>query len=89
MRCWRSERRVAEQPLQQLVGLGRGERLEQDRRRVQLAAAPAGPPVEQLGPSQAEQQERRLAREIGDVLQQVEEGRLGPVDVVEHGHDRR
>ena len=64
-----------------------GERLEQHGRRVQLAAAPARPPVEQLGPRHAEQQDRRVARQVGDVLDQVEERRLPPVEVVEH--DRR
>ena len=47
----------------QLVGLGRVERLEQHRRRVQLAAAPARAAVEQLRPRQAEEQDRRVARQ--------------------------
>ena len=61
-----------------------GERLEQDRRRVQLAAAPAGSQLEQLGPGDAEEEDRRVARPVGDVLDQVEEDRLRPLDVVEH-----
>ena len=85
----RRERGVTEQPLQQLVGLGGAERLEQERRRVQLAAAPALPLVEELRPRDAEEQDRRLAREIGNVLEEVEEGRLAPVDVVEHRDDGR
>ena len=60
-----------------------GERLEQDRRRVQLAAAPTGPQLEQLRPGDAEQEDRCVARPVGDVLDQVEEDRLGPLDVVE------
>ena len=47
-----------------------------------------GTPVQEFRPREAQQQEGRLAREVGHVLQQVEEGRLGPVDVVEHGHER-
>ena len=73
------ERAVAEEPLQQLFRLVRVERLEQERRRVQLAAAPAGPLVEQLRPRQAEQEEGNLAREVGHVLEEVEERRLTPV----------
>ena len=63
MRAWRSWSSVAfpEQPLQQLVGLRRGQRLEQDGRRVQLAPAPAGTPVQEFRPREAQQQERRLA----------------------------
>ena len=43
------------------LGLVGRERLEQDGRRVQLAAAPARTAVEQLGPREAEQQDRRVA----------------------------
>ena len=66
----------------------RAERLEQHVRRVQLAATPSGSPVEQLGPCHAEQEDRRAAAEIRDVLHEVEKGRLAPVDVVED-HDER
>jgi hypothetical protein len=38
-------------------------------------------------PRHAEQQDRRLATEVGDVLDQVEEVRLAPVDVVEDDDD--
>ena len=55
---------------------------------VQLAAAPCRPVVEQLRPRQAEQQDRRVAGPVRDVLDQVEERRLGPVDVVEHDDQR-
>ena len=51
--------------------------------RVQLAAAPAGAQLEQLGPRQTEDEQRRVARPVGDVLDQVEERRLGPLQVVE------
>ena len=71
-----------------IVGVGRRERLEQHGRRVQLAAAPAGPPVEQLRPRHAEQQDRRIAAQVGDVLDQIEERLLAPVDVVEHDDER-
>jgi len=80
---------AGEQRLDQHVGRERVERLEQRRRRVQLAAAPADPPVEQLRPRDAQEQDRRVTREIGDVLDQLEERRLAPMDVVEHDHERR
>ena len=59
------------------------QRLEQDRRGVQLAPAPAGTELEQLGARDAEQEDRGIARPVGDVLDQVEEDRLRPLDVVE------
>src|SRR5207247_10333120 len=64
------------------------ERLEQDRARVELASGPAGPLVEQLGPRKAEQEHRRVAAQVDDVLDQVEQRRLGPVDVLEDGDER-
>ena len=48
----------------------------------------AGRRVEQLRPGHAEQQDRRVARQVGDVLDQVEERRLAPVDVVEDDDER-
>ena len=54
-----------------------GERLEQDRRGVQLAAAPARPDVEQLGSRDAEEEDRRGTRPVDDVLDEVEH-RLAP-----------
>ena len=83
----RLEAVVAEQLLEQLVGLCCAQRLEQDRRRVELATAPARALVQQFRSREAEEQQRRVPREIGDVLEQVEEGWLAPVDVVEDGHE--
>ena len=53
-------------------------------RSVELAAAPARPDVEQLGTRDAEQEDGRVAREVGDVLDEVDEHRLGPLQVVDH-----
>ena len=77
------------QALDQLLGLLGLERLEQHAGRVDLAAGPARAAVEQLRPGHAEQQDRRVAGEVGDVLDQVEEGLLAPVHVVEHADERR
>ena len=52
-------------------------------RRVQLAAAPARPLVEQLRARDAEEEDRRVAREVGDVLDEVDEDGLGPLQVVD------
>ena len=52
------------------------------------AAAPARVHVEQLGPREAEDQQRRLAHPAGEVLDQLEQRLLRPVDVLEHEHER-
>ena len=62
-----------EQALDELFGLARAERLQQHGRGVQLAATPVRPAVEQLGPGHAEQQDRRAAAQVGDVVDEVEE----------------
>ncbi len=49
------------------------ERLQQERRRVQLPASPTGPCVEELRARDAEEEDRRVAREIGDVLDEIRE----------------
>ncbi len=59
------------------------ERLEPHRHR------PRGAAVEQLRAGHAEQQDRGAAREQRDVLDQVEERLLAPLDVVEHDDERR
>ena len=66
----------------------RRERLERDRGGAQAAAAPAGPHVEQLGPGEADDQERRVADALGEVLDQLEQRLLGPVDVLEDEDER-
>ena len=43
-----------------LIGLGRAERLEQDVGGVHLPAGPARPPIEQVRPGHAEQENRRV-----------------------------
>ena len=58
---------------------------------VTSSAAPppqAGRSSQQLRPREAEEQDRRVARPVGEVLEQVEERRLGPVDVVDDERER-
>ena len=79
---------VVEQRIQKLFALRGVERLERDRRRAHAAAAPAGPDVEQLGPREADDQQRHVLDALGEVLDQVEQRLLGPVDVLEDEHER-
>ena len=70
------------------VGLARRQRRQRDELRVRLRRHPLRPDVEELGAREAEQEHRRAAEPVGEVLEQVEERRLAPLDVVEHGHER-
>ncbi len=80
--------RALDQARDQFVGLGLGERLQEHVGRVQHAAAPRRSPVEQLGPRHAEEEDGHPAGQVGDVLDEVEEGLLAPLDVVEETDDR-
>ncbi len=46
------------------------------------------PLVEELGPSEAEHQNRRVACPVPEMLDEIEERRLGPVDVLDHERKR-
>ena len=56
---------------------------EQHRRRVRPPVAPARPAVAHLGTRHDEQQQRRVARPVRDVLEEVHERRLAPLQVVD------
>src|SRR4029077_12152995 len=79
---------VWEQLADEGISLGSVERFEQDRGGVQLAAAPPRPSVEQLGPGQRENQDGSVATEIPDVLNEVEQCRLTPMQVIKDDHQR-
>ena len=84
----RSPGRGRGRPLQERAGVSRGERLERDHGRVALWRGPAGTQLEQLRTRQADDEERRPGREGDHVVDEVEQCRIGPVDVVDD-HDQR
>ena len=53
------------------------------RRASRAASSPVGPLLEQLGPGRAQEEQRRAVDGSDEVLDQVEQRRLGPVDVVD------
>ncbi|HEY7622867.1 MAG TPA: hypothetical protein VH834_24045, partial [Solirubrobacteraceae bacterium] len=69
--------------MHEISGVGLRQRLEQDGRRVELAAAPAGARVQQLVAGHDQQEQRRIARPFGHVLDEVDEDGLGPLEVVD------
>ena len=84
----RVELHAVEQPVDELGGVGVVERLEQQGRRIQLPARPPGSDIEQLGPGDAEQEDGSAARPVAYVLDEIEQRRLRPVQVVEDEHER-
>ena len=82
------ERRVPEQVLDQRVRLGFGERFEVDAGRVALAPAPARAVLQELGARHADEEDRDVAGPRTHVFDHLEQRRLCPVDVVEHGDER-
>ena len=79
-------RRAQEVP-DQNVALFRRQGLERDREGVQLAASPSRPHLQQIGTGHRQEEERSAAREVGDVLHQIQERRPSPLDVVEDHDD--
>src|SRR5207247_6598940 len=82
------ERRIGEQGRYQLGRLVGGERSERDRRRVPLTAPPAGTLVEESLSRGTDEQQRDLRGPVGDVLDEVEQRRIRPVQVF-HGNNQR
>ncbi len=78
---------LVEQLLDELRALVLREGLEFDRGRAHATAAPAGTRVEELGSRQA-QDEHRRAHPVREVLDEIEERRFRPVDVLEEKDER-
>jgi hypothetical protein len=76
------------QLLDQRLRLFARKRLERDQRRVRPWRRPDRAPLEEVGPSDTEQEQGRVLGERRDVVDQVEQRRLGPVNVVEDDDQR-
>ncbi|HEX2428779.1 MAG TPA: hypothetical protein VHI53_12680 [Gaiellaceae bacterium] len=63
------------------------ERRERERRRVELAAAPVGPSLEQLRPRRRDDEQRDVRHPLDELVQEVEQALVGPVDVLEDEHE--
>ena len=71
-----------------LGGLLVGERRERERRRVQLAAAPARSSLEKLRPGGRNDEERHVGHPVDELVEEVEQALVGPVDVLDHEDER-
>src|SRR6202011_1933152 len=64
------------------------EGLEHDSARLEPSGAPTRPVVEELGPRETEDEDGGIADPGRQVLDQIKERRLGPVDVFENEEQR-
>ncbi len=74
--------------MQEGHGLVHRERREQDRGRVDLSASPARTTDEQLRAGGAEHEQRNAARPLDEVVDEVEQRLVGPVQVLEDEDER-
>ena len=81
-------RKTGHEPDQQLLHRGGGQRLEVERAEVALAGAPARPALEQLRACERDHVERRVARPLEQVLDEVEQALVRPLHVLEREHRR-
>ena len=87
LRLGRQERAV-EESVDEATGLLDRERRERDRRRVALASTPARLPLEELGSRRAEEEERHGNAPVEEVLDELEERTVGPVEILDDEHAR-
>ncbi len=65
-----------------------GERGYGERRRVELPAAPAGSALEQLGARRRDDEQRHIGHPIDELVDEVEQAFIGPVEILEDEHER-
>ncbi len=65
-----------------------GERRQPDRRGVELAAAPAWATLEQLRPGGPDDEQRDVGQPVHELVDEVEETGVGPVEILEHQDQR-
>ena len=84
----RTERLLGHERVDELGGCGGVEWFEDDECHAGTRRSPRWPHVEEIGPRRAEKEDRHTAGRRGDVLDEVEERRLRPVEVVDDDHER-
>ena len=76
-----------EEPGDQCPGLVGGERFEHDRRRVRDARSPGRIAFEQFGPGDADDEKRHVDDMLEQTADDLEDGVVGPLQVVDHDDD--
>ena len=80
--------KVGHEPLEQLVDRLVGERLERDRGEVPLRRAPARVPFGELRPREREDEQRVVPRPVEQVVDEVQQRRVRPLEIFEDEHRR-
>src|SRR5207244_8630969 len=75
-------------PVQQRLHRCVVERFEEERGDASPSRSPAGPAIDDLGTCQTEYEDRLVTAPIQQMLDEVEELRIGPLEVLEDEHDR-
>ena len=78
----------AQEVLHQKLAVFLGEGLELDGGGIVLPPGPTGADVQQLLAGDGDHEDWGVPGPVGDVVDEVEQGGLGPLDIVEHGHHR-
>ena len=86
LRCF--QQRSVAQRCDQLRGLLVRQRRERNRGGVDLAATPAGTAFEQFPPGRAEDQDRNVGHPVGEVLDEIEQPVVRPLNVLEDEDER-
>ena len=84
----RVQHRAVEERMHEICCLVVRQRAEGEGDRIRLAAAPAHPALEQLGPGCPDDQDRHPGRPADEVVDEVEERVVGPVQILEHENER-
>src|SRR5439155_4443277 len=75
-------------PVQQRLHRCVIERFEEERGDASPARSPAGPAIDDLGTCQTEEEDGLVTAPIQQMLDEVEELRIGPLEIFEDEHDR-
>ena len=82
-----SSGRPGTSPVEQRVDRLAGERLEEERAEAARARAPAGVAIGQLRPGERDHEDRLVPRPLEQVLDELDERGVGPLDVLEDQDD--
>ena len=82
------DRKPGHRSLEEALELRRGERLQEERGEAALRGAPGRPALEELRSGGGDDEDRSVARPVDEVLDEVEERVIGPVEILEQ-QDRR
>src|SRR5207253_8415706 len=64
------------------------QRAEGNRARVPFAATPPGMTLVELGPRRTDEEDRHAARPVDEMLEELDQRRVGPVQILEHEDQR-